>query len=300
MHFRLFYFLISGLALVLSFFSISTWGFKFSIDFTGGSLVEYRLPTADISPQALKVVVSTKTEYEAKETSFIEEGLAQLKFPPEFTNKDAETLSFLLADSLSAKPELVRFETVGPVLSKEILNKTYIAIGIAALGILLWVAFQFKSLKLGIMAILAVAHDLIILLGVFSFLGKKQGVEVDVLFVTAMLTVFSLSLYDTIVVYDRIRESSKKLAGMGISFVANRAVTDVIVRSLNTSITTALVLFALFLMGGSAVKWFVLALLVGVISGTYSSPFVAVPLLVSWEELRVWVKSRKHGGEKQN
>lgn len=250
--------MISVLALAFSVFAIIAWGFKLSVDFKGGTVVEYKFP------EQTKVV----------------------KFDSGFTQEKAKDY----ANSLAEKPEIVRFETVGPVLSAEILKKTYVAIAIASIGILLWVTLQFKSFQFGVCAILATIHDTIVLLGVFAVLGHFQGVEVDILFVTAVLTVLSFSVHDTIVVYDRVREISRKYGGISLYDRANRAVSETMVRSLNNSLTIAFMLIALFLMGGPTIKWFALALLVGTISGTYSSPFVAVPLLVTWDELKrkIW------------
>lgn len=287
------YFLISGAALALSLYSIFVWGFKPSIDFTGGTVIEYQFadPT---TPEMLRTVLSTKAkEYEYKDITELGERNVQLRFGPEFTQDKADALALVISDAFGEKPEVVRFETVGPAFSQEILNKTYTAIGIASIGILLWVAVQFKSIKFGVSAILAMLHDSVILLGAFAILGHYKGVEIDILFVTAMLTVLSFSVHDTIVVYDRIRESTKRFGDIPFLLLANKAVSETMVRSVNNSLTIIFMLFALFLMGGASIKWFVLALLIGTISGTYSSPFVAVPLLVSWEEIRSWWKTRR-------
>lgn len=295
MRFRPIYFLLSGIALVLSLYSIFVWGFKPSIDFTGGTVVEYRF-TSPVTTKLLETVLSIKAkEYRDnyKEITELTEKNIQLRFGPEFTQDRAETLAIALSDAFGEKPEVVRFETVGPAFSQEILNKTYIAVAIASLGILLWVALQFKSIKFGVSAILAMLHDTTILLGTFAILGHYKGAEVDILSVTAMLTILSFSVHDTIVVYDRIRESTKRFGNIPFILLANKAVSETMVRSVNNSLTIVFMLFALFLMGGASIKWFVFALLVGTISGTYSSPFVAVPLLVAWEELRGWWKARR-------
>lgn len=294
MRFRPIYFLISGIALSLALYSIFFWGLKPSIDFTGGAVVEYQFKSTTSLSFLRDLKLQEEQRLEIKGIKALGDRNFEFRFGPDFTQEKAENLSIEIAKFVKEKPGVVRFESVGPVLSQEILGKTYTAVVLASLGILFWVAIQFKSGKLGAMAILAVLHDLIILLGTFAFLGHYKGVEIDILFVTAMLTIFSLSLYDTIIVYDRIRESQKKLgSSLGTVAIANRAISETIVRSFNTSLTTAFTLFALFLMGGATIKWFVLALLIGTISGTYSSPFVAVPLLVSWEELRGWWKTHR-------
>lgn len=262
MKFRPIYFALSGIAILISLYAIFTWKFKLGIDFTGGSIVEYRVEKDG-------------------ETRTVEE-----KFGPEFSQEKASELVQSVEQKGEGKATLLRYETVGPVLSKELLQKTYVAIALAAIVILAWIAYQFKSLQFGISAILATLHDTIILLGTFAILGKYAGVEVDILFVTALLTVLSFSVHDTIVVYDRIRELSKKSGGASLQSIANYALTTTMIRSINNSLTIIFMLLALFLMGGETIKWFVFALLVGTISGTYSSPFVAVPLLVAWEEFK--------------
>jgi preprotein translocase subunit SecF len=160
---------------------------------------------------------------------------------------------------------------------------------ISAGGILLWIAYQFKSIKFGIAATLATLHDTLVLLGMFSLLGHFFGAEIDFLFVTAALTILSFSVHDTIVVFDRLREQRKKIGG-DLKDLANTALTETMVRSLNNSFTIIFMLVALILMGGESIKWFAVALLVGTASGTYSSPFVAVPILVAWEEMEKKLK----------
>lgn len=260
MKFRPVYFLISGVAIVVSLYAIIVWGFELSIDFTGGTIVEYREEAT-----SKKVV---------------------LNYPPEFTQEQAVLQLEQIEKETGQQTTMLRFETVGPTLSKELLQKTYVAIALAAVVILSWIAWQFKSIQFGLSALFATLHDTIILLGTFAILGKFAGIEVDILFVTALLTVLSFSVHDTIVVYDRIRELSRRTGETSLSSIANYALTSTMVRSVNNSLTIVFMLFALFLMGGGTIKWFVFALLVGTIAGTYSSPFVAVPLLVVWEEFK--------------
>ena len=268
MKFRPIYFLFSGAAILISLYAIAVWGFKTGIDFTGGTLVEYREESTGKN--------------------------IELDFPPEFTQEQAVAHIDQIEKDTGSATSLLRYETVGPTLSKELLQKTYVAIALAALVILSWIAWQFKSIQFGLSALVATLHDTIILLGTFAILGKFAGVEVDILFVTALLTVLSFSVHDTIVVYDRIRELTRRSGGTSLKSIANYALTSTMVRSVNNSLTIIFMLLALFLMGGETIKWFVFALLVGTISGTYSSPFVAVPLLVVWEEF----KNKRKGGVK--
>lgn len=191
-----------------------------------------------------------------------------------------------VAKKVEEKPTELRFETVGPTLGKELIKKTILAIILAAGFILLYVWRQFKDPMFGISAILAMFHDSLVILGIFSLLGHFKGVEIDTLFVTALLTILSFSVHDTVVVYDRVRESMKKFPQIPFVDLVNKAITETLSRSINNSMTIIFMLVALYLLGGETIKWFVFALLIGTISGTYSSTFTAAPLLVVWEQFR--------------
>jgi preprotein translocase subunit SecF len=147
------------------------------------------------------------------------------------------------------------------------------------------VAYAFRNVKYGVSAVLALIHDLLVVCGIFSILGHFRGVEVDTLFVTAVLTTMSFSVHDTIVVFDRIRETIRRNPKIHFETLADMALTETMGRSLNNSLTIVFMLLALLLLGGTTIKWFVFALLVGTITGTYSSPFVATPILVIWQKL---------------
>lgn len=248
MRYRLLYLLISAAVIGVGVFSLVRWQLPLSIDFTGGTVIEY--------------------QRKSDGSRFIEQTGPTMQ--EEAEREDAT---------------IVRFESVGPTFSKEILRKTIVAVALAAGGILLWVAWQFKSIQFGISAILATVHDSVVLIGLFALLGHFARAPVDILFVTALLTTLAFSVHDTIVVFDRIRET-KRRAGGSIYNLANLAVSQTMVRSLNNSLTIIFVLVALALLGGQTLFWFAIALLIGVVTGTYSSPFVAVPLLVTWEEIR--------------
>ena len=196
-------------------------------------------------------------------------------------SEEKENLQAAIGDKWGEITEL-RYETVGPLLGQELLTKTVVGIVLAAGFIMVYVAWRFKDKRYGICAILAMFHDTFIVLGIFSLLGHFAGVEVDTLFVTAVLTVLSFSVHDTVVVYDRIRELTKQFPRDPFEDVVNRAVADTVTRSVNNSLTIIFMLLALLLLGGETIKWFVVALLVGTIAGTYSSTFTAAPLLVVW------------------
>jgi preprotein translocase subunit SecF len=151
---------------------------------------------------------------------------------------------------------------------------------------MLYLTFQFKELRFGISAVLAMVHDSLILISAFSWLGFLMGVEVDVLFVTAVMTTLSFSVHDTIVVFDRIRELRRNNPRVEFETLVNTAVLQTLARSLNNSMTIIIMLLALVLLGGDTIRWFAVALLIGAITGTYSSTFTAVPLLLVWEEFK--------------
>ena len=173
------------------------------------------------------------------------------------------------------------------------LSKTLAALFLVAATITIYVWRQFDELKYGVCAILAMFHDSIILLGAFSILGYFYGIQVDVLFVTALLTTLSFSVHDTIVVYDRIRELKRKRRGVNYTDLVNMSVVETLSRSINNSITIILMLFSLALLGGNSIRWFAVALLIGAITGTYSSTFTAAPLLLLWDEIKLRRKKSK-------
>ncbi|MBI4122548.1 MAG: protein translocase subunit SecF [Parcubacteria group bacterium] len=191
-----------------------------------------------------------------------------------------------------------RFESIGPTIGKELREKSVEAMIAVLIAIILYIAWAFRkvsepvsSWKYGITAIIALAHDVMIPVGVFAVLGRVLGVEVDILFVTALLTILGYSVNDTIVVFDRTRENLAKSRHHGdFEEIVNVSVNETVTRSINTAFTTLLVLLAVFFFGGESIKYFILTLMVGVVAGTYSSIFLASPLLVEWEH---WSRRRK-------
>lgn len=255
MRYRFVYLIISAVFLSAGIFSLFRWGLNLGIDFTGGVVTKYQLSNGEIKNEKYGV-------------------------------KSEEEINKIREDIKNFGAKELRFEVVGPAIGPELIKKTLYALLVSAILILFWVAIQFKSIKFGVSAILAMIHDSLILVGGFSLLGHFANVEIDFLFVTAVLTILSFSVHDTIVVYDRLREKRRKVNEFTSTIeLANQALTETMVRSLNNSFTIIFMLLALILMGGDTIKWFGVALLIGTISGTYSSPFVAVPILVTWEEL---------------
>ncbi|HCM38144.1 TPA: protein translocase subunit SecF [Patescibacteria group bacterium] len=283
MRYRWVYFVISSLIIVPGIFSLVKFGLKPGIDFTGGTLIEIKLEKAEgnVSEEVKQTISPQGGEVGSVQNT--DQGTYIIRMKP-IEQVAYEKIKTELGNKYGAIEE-IRFETVGPSLGQELLQKTGIAAILAIGGILFYIAWAFKNVRYGISAIIALAHDLLVVVGIFSLLGKYMGVEVDSLFVTALLTTMSFSVHDTIVVFDKIREHMKKRSGETFAEQINLALTETMGRSLNNSLTIIFMLLALFLLGGESIKWFVLALLIGTISGTYSSPFVATPILFIWNEL---------------
>ena len=191
------------------------------------------------------------------------------------------------------KVEESRFETVGPTIGKETTQKAIQAVIIASIAIIIYITLSFRKIpkpysswKFGVCAVIALIHDILVVLGIFSILGHFWGVEIDSLFITAILTIMGFSVHDTIVVFDRIRENLIKESGKPFAVIVNESILQTLGRSLSTSLTVLFTLTALLLFGGQSIHWFIIALLIGIISGTYSSIFNAAPLLVVWEETK--------------
>jgi len=279
MKYKLWYFLFSLALIIPGSYVLLTSGLKLGIDFTGGSLLEYRFEkqiALDDLKQYGQITPTLNNTYIIRNQFKTKEEVDKIK-------KELETKF--------GKVEERRQEFVGPVIGRELSQKAFYALTIASLAIVLYIVFSFKNCprpaspwRFGICAVVALLHDVLLVVGVFAILGKFLQVEVDSLFVTAILTVIGFSVHDTIVVFDRIRENSLKNIGRKFTAVANLAVVQTLGRSLNTSLTVIFVLIALLLFGGETIKWFVVALLIGIISGTYSSIFNATALLVWWEE----------------
>jgi len=280
MKFKPLYFGLSLLFLLVSLYSIIFYGFNLSVEFTGGTSV-----TLSGLSQESDLVMEAFSEFSGEIESETDSVLA-LKTSP-LSQEQINQVVTILQES-NPEIQVADFETVGPALGQETFKKTLTAIGLATLVILLYVSFTFKELKFGVCAILAMLHDTFILVGSASLIGHFGNFQVNLLFVTAVLTILSFSVHDTIVVFDRIRELARHRTHSSTADMINQAVTDTIIRSLNNSLTIIFVLLAMVLMGGGTIKNFALALLIGTILGTYSSTFTAAPLLLVWE--KIWRK----------
>ena len=288
--YRKLFFFISGLLVAVSILVLIIWGFNFGIDFTGGSLMELEFKQNRPSNQEIK-------------DSIEDLGLGEVNVQPTGENSvilrmkdiDEETHQEILsAIQQLGEIEELRFESIGPIIGQELKKKAIYSIILAMVFILLYVALAFrkvsfivKSYKYGLLAIIALFHDILIVLGVFVVLGRFLNVEIGIAFVAALLATLGYSVNDTIVVFDRVRENLLVTEHReDFDKLVGRSLKQTIVRSINTSLTTILVLLAVLIFGGATIQYFVLALIIGIAVGTYSSLFIASPLLVSWEMRR--------------
>jgi len=204
-----------------------------------------------------------------------------------------------LQEEVGPIAEQAELTTIGPVVSSDLIGQAAILILVGSLGILGWITVRFHDVKMGVTALVALVHDVIVVVGAFAILGTFTGLQIDALFVTAMLTVIGFSVHDTIVVYDRVRENRSRYAGERLDRIVNHSILQTLGRSINTSFSVVLTLFALLLFGGDSIRDFVFALLIGIVSGTYSSIFNASPLLVVWQDWEDRRRGRPAGAHAQ-
>jgi len=311
-------FTISIAIFIISLILILTFGLKPGIDFTGGSLMEVffteeRPTVTEIKASLVEldmnlentVVQPSETHNVLLRMRFVSEDehqqiLAKLResFSTNIVELDetvideAGAVDFNEAIKGAVENRVLeeRIETIGPAISSQLRKRAIYAIIAVVIAIVAYVAYAFRkvskpvqSWKYGISAIVALVHDITIVLGVFAVLGRFLNVEIGIPFVVALLTVLGYSVNDSIVVFDRVRENLIKRTADNFAGMVNLGVNQTIIRSINTSLTTLVVLSALFFFGGESIKFFALALIIGIISGTYSSIFLASPLLVVWE-----------------
>jgi len=277
---------ISGLLVALAIVFIILWRLKPGIDFTGGTLMEFQF-TNQVKTEDIGNILNDNQikGFQIQKTSsnsvFIK--------TPILEKHQIDKLKNQLTNKIGDFQEL-KFESVGPAVSKDLTTRAYWSVGIASLFIILYIAIAFRkvpkpanSFRFGICAVIALIHDSLLVIGLFAFLGRFYGVEIDSLFITALLTVLGFSVHDTIVVFDRIRENLINHSDESFEINAGRSLTQTIDRSLGTSLTVVFVLVALLVFGGESIKWFITALLAGIIFGTYSSIFVATQVLALWQ-----------------
>jgi preprotein translocase subunit SecF len=287
---RKWWYTISILLIVPGVISLCVWGLRLGIDFKGG--VE---DTVSGNVDTAKILVFAK-EDGFRDVTFVSAGggdtIIRFLDPTPDAKHEANHQIFKKQIAVVGLTEQ-SYSSIGPSVSSDIARNAIFSLLAASIAIVLYVAFAFRNapqpvspLSFGVMAIAALLHDSLFVLGVFSLLGHFAGVEIDALFVTAILTVIGFSVHDTIVVFDRIRENLRRERGE-FETIVNHSILETLVRSINTSLTVLLTLLALFLFGGASIHLFILALILGIASGTYSSIFNASPLLVSWHNYKL-------------
>ena len=287
------YFLISLILIIPGLISLFLFGLNLSIEFTGGSRITLSFPQ-DLNDSQVSDIRNIFEEKKVR-VSGVEKSneLVFIRTSP----IDQKTYSQFIQELSKKYPKVSEesFETVGPTIGREITQNAIKAIILASVLVVVYISWVFRkvpkpasSIRFGVSTVIALFHDILVVLGAFSIFGHFFGVEIDSLFITAMLTIIGFSVHDTIVVFDRIRENLPKSTG-SFSKIVNDSINQTLARSLNTSLTVLLVLLAMLLFGGESIRWFVVALLIGVASGTYSSIFNAAPILVVWHD---WSQKR--------
>ncbi|MBM4422470.1 MAG: protein translocase subunit SecF [Chloroflexi bacterium] len=284
---RYWYFALSLLIIAPGIIGTIVWGFPLSIDFTGGSRMELQFSNAtaaQLQPADFKAIMA-----ESGFGDSIVQTAADNVIIIRTKALDDATRNSIVAKFQEKYGEVVvrRFDNVGPTVGAEVTQKAGIAVGLASIGILLYITYAFRGVphafRYGTTAIIAMLHDVLVMVGMASIFGKFLGWEVDALYLTAVLTVIGFSVHDTIVVFDRIRENQKVHRRANYEEVVNHSIVQTLDRSINTQLTAVFTLLALALFGGVTIRHFIIIMLIGLISGTYSSIFNAAQLLVVWE-----------------
>jgi preprotein translocase subunit SecF len=282
---------IAGVITAASLVLFLIWGLNLGIDFTGGSLLELKFlkerPAVSVIQDAVKEL---KLEGDFLVQPVGEQG-AIIRFQQTDEGTHQKMISELQNKFGKDNVQEERFESIGPSIGKELKTKAIYAIILALIAIIAYIAWAFRkvswpvaSWKYGVIAIIALLHDILLPIGVFAVLGKYWGIEIGLPFVAALLTILGYSVNDTIVVFDRVRENLGRLSKIEFADLVNRSVNETMARSINTTLTTLLALIAVAFLGGESVRYFAIALIIGIASGAYSSIFIASPLLIVWQE----------------
>jgi preprotein translocase subunit SecF len=287
---RYLYFLISLIVIVPGIYALIAWGLPLAIDFTGGSMLEVKFETGKAPQPADIIKVYDDLKISDPQVQSSENDVVIIRSKP--VDEDGKNkIVTELEKRFNSKIEVSRFDTVGPSVGNEVGARAMETVGFASIGILLYITWAFRkipqSYRYGIAAIIAMIHDILVVVGMEALLCHFLGWEVDALFLTALLTVIGFSVHDDVVVFDRIRENSLVHRNVSFEKIVNHSLVQTLGRSLKTQFTVMLTLLALVLFGGVTIFHFSIILLIGIFSGTYSSIFNAAPILVVWEN-REW------------
>jgi preprotein translocase subunit SecF len=296
---RYLYFLISGIVIIPGLIALILWGLPLAIDFTGGSILEVSFDTGTV-PEPSQIV-SLYARNNIQDAQVQTTGTNSLTIRSKQIDSTTETsLVSQMEKQFNSTVSILQYNSVGPSIGMEVTQGAGVAILAAAIFILGYITFAFRGIphafRFGTAAIIAMFHDIAVVIGMAALLGHFIGWEVDSLYLTALLTVIGFSVHDTIVVFDRIRENQNIYRSLPFESVVNHSIIQTLDRSINTQLTVMMTLFALALFGGITIRHFVITLLIGVFSGTYSSIFNASPILVVWEnrEWRNWFRNSKN------
>lgn len=285
------FFILSAVLLIPGILSLIFWGLPMGIDFKGGSLIQVSFKGERPSSQNITEKLSSLDLGHIAIQQIGEKDVTM-----KLKHIDNETYQKILQNLKDnfGEVEEISFEAIGPTIGKELGKKAIIAVIIVLVCIIIYISFAFRKVStgpvpawvFGTSAVISLMHDILMVIGIFSIISHFFHFEIDTLFVTAVLTVIGFSNHDTVVVFDRIRERLKISYAKNFEDIVNESINQTLVRSISTSFTTLLVLLALYLFGGESIKNFILVLLIGITSGTYSSIFVASPLLVVWDNIK--------------
>lgn len=295
---RYWFFGFSLIVIIPGIIALALWGLSLSIDFTGGSLLEVHFESG--KPPSPSEVLALYEDFDIGDPRIQSVGTTDIAARSKSIDEATKNLLVQeMEDRFDSPITILRFETVGPSVGAEVAQSAAKAIGLAALGILLYISYAFRgvphAIRYGLAAIIAMMHDVLVVIGVEAILGHFLGWEVDALFLTALLTVIGFSVHDTIVVFDRIRENQRLHRRLDYASLVNHSIVQTLDRSINTQLMVLFTLLALLLFGGVTTRHFVTVLLVGILSGTYSSIFNASQILVVWEnqEWQWWFKGKQ-------
>ena len=269
-------------------------GLKFSVDYTGGTVWEFKLEQpADALVVRDVIAAAGHPEVQVTEagsgflimrTKPLDLQSGSESDPSQPAGAELAAIRAAIESEVGSIAEVGSLSTVGPVISQDLTQQATLLIVLGSIGIVLWMTYRFRNLRFGLAALAALLHDVIVTVGFFAVAGTLFGVEIDALFITAMLTIIGFSVHDTIVVFDRVRENLARYAGAPFADIVNHSIVQTLGRSFNTTATVLITLLSLLVFAGGSIRTFVLALFVGILSGTYSSIFNASPLLVWWDE----------------
>jgi len=287
------YYIFSGILILVSVVSLCLFGLKFGIEFAGGSIMELEFEKERPSTDAIQKNLS---EFNLGELILQPIGEKEIQVRLRAIDEEShQKIITKLKENFDFQEK--SFTSIGPVIGKELTRKTKVAIILALFSITFYITFAFRkisrpvsSFEYGIASLIALFHDILIPLGAFSILGEFYNVEITIPIIAALLTILGFSVHDTIVIFDRIRENILKRSFLSFEETVNSSLNQTLGRSINTVLTVLIVLFAIFFFGGYTLKYFSLALIIGITSGAYSSIFIASPLLVSWLK---WKEKRK-------